>query len=122
MESATTKYQKLIEMMEAFVSGQGRSRDFVRQMEGEFATSDLDDDERFSDLRMALAMFGASDPEYDEKMLAGECKARAVHRAATSVLEEYGENGYLEKWVEHPFPIRHLELLSEQLALPQNAG
>ena len=48
--------------------------------------------------------------------------ARAVHRAATSVLEEYGENGYLEKWVEHPFPIRHLELLSEQLALPQNAG
>ena len=55
MESATTKYQTLIEMMEAFVSGQGRSRDFVRQMEGEFATSDLDDDERFSDLGMALA-------------------------------------------------------------------
>ena len=74
MESAATKYQKLITMMEAFLSGQSRSRDFVRQMEGEFATSDLDDDERFSDLQLALAMFGASDREYDEKMLAGECK------------------------------------------------
>jgi hypothetical protein len=74
MESATTKYQKLITMMEAFVSGQSRSRDFVTQMEGEFATSDLDDDERFSDLQLALAMFGASDREYDEKMMAEECK------------------------------------------------
>jgi hypothetical protein len=43
-------------------------------MEGEFATSDLDNDERFSDLQYALAMFGASDREYDEKMLAEECK------------------------------------------------
>ena len=67
------KYQKLIAMMEAFVSGQSRSRDFVTGMEGEFAASDLDDDERFSDLQLALAMFGASDREYDEKMLAGEC-------------------------------------------------
>lgn len=74
MESATTKYQKLIWMMEAFVSGQSRSRDFVTQMEGEFATSDLDDDERFSDLQLALAMFGAAGREPDEKMLAGECK------------------------------------------------
>jgi len=74
MESATTKYQKLVEMMEAFVAGQSRSRDFVTQMEGEFATSDLDDDERFSDLQLALAMFGAADREADEKKLAGECK------------------------------------------------
>ena len=61
-------------MMEAFVVGQSRSRDFVRQLEGEFATSDLDDDERFSDLQLALAMFGAGGREADEKMLAGECK------------------------------------------------
>ena len=72
MESAATKYQKLIAMMEAFVSGQSRSRDFVSQMEGEFATSDLDD-ERFSDLELALAMFGASDREHYEKMLASKC-------------------------------------------------
>ncbi len=75
MESASTvKYQKLIGMMDAFVSGQSRSRDFVGQMEGEFATSDLDDDERFCDLQLALAMFGAGDREDDEKMLASECK------------------------------------------------
>ena len=73
MESANNKYQKLIAMMEAFVSGQSRSRDFVSQMEGEFATSDLDD-ERLSDLELALAMFGASGREHDEKMLASECK------------------------------------------------
>ena len=69
-----TKYQKLIGMMEAFVSGQSRSRDFVSQLEGEFATSDLDDDERSEDLKWALAMFGASDIESDNKMLAGECR------------------------------------------------
>jgi hypothetical protein len=61
-------------MMEAFVSGQSRSRDFIKQMESEFAISDLDDDERFSDLQLALAVFGAADREADEKMLAGECK------------------------------------------------
>jgi hypothetical protein len=74
MESASkTKYQKFIEMLDAFVSGQSRSRDFVSRMEGEFATSDLDDDERFRDLQLALAMFGAGDRESDEKMLTSEC-------------------------------------------------
>jgi hypothetical protein len=73
MESEAAKYQKLMTMMEAFVSGQSRSRDFVKQMEGEFATGELADDDRFSDLQLALAMFGASDREHDEKMLAGEC-------------------------------------------------
>ena len=47
---------------------------FRQPEESEFATSDLDDDERFSDLQLALAMFGASDREYNEKMLVGECK------------------------------------------------
>jgi hypothetical protein len=56
-------------MMEAFVSDRSKSLDFVRQMEGEFATSDLDDDARFSDLQYALAMFGASSRQDDEKML-----------------------------------------------------
>jgi hypothetical protein len=68
-----TKYQKVIEMMDAFVSGRSRSWDFVGQIENEFAASPLDEDERFSDLQLALAMFGAGDREADEKMLAGEC-------------------------------------------------
>lgn len=68
-----TKYQKLVEMMDAFVSGRSRSRDFVGQIEGEFAASPLDEDERFQDLQLALAMFGAGEREADEKMLAGEC-------------------------------------------------
>jgi hypothetical protein len=75
MEAASkSKYQKLIVMMDAFVSGQSRSRDLVGQMEGEFATSDLDEDERFSELQLALAMFGAAEREQDEKALASECK------------------------------------------------
>lgn len=74
MESSSTKFEQLIQMMEAFVCGKSRSRDFVRKMEGEFATCGLDDDERFSDLQHALAMFGDSDREADEHMLAGECE------------------------------------------------
>lgn len=67
-------YQKLIEMMDAFIAGRSRSREFVGQMEGEFAASPLDEDDRFRDLQLALAMFGAGEREADEKMLAGECK------------------------------------------------
>jgi hypothetical protein len=72
--TAKTKYQKLIGMMDAFVSGQSRSRDFVSQMEGEFASNNLDDEERFGDLQLAFAMFGAAEREQDEKMLASGCK------------------------------------------------
>jgi hypothetical protein len=31
--------------------------------------------------------------------------AKAVHAAATKILETHGQNGYLEKWSEHPFPM-----------------
>jgi hypothetical protein len=68
------KYQRLIEMMDAFVIGRSRSREFVEQIEGEFAASPLDEDDRFRDLQLASAMFGAGDRESDEKALAGECK------------------------------------------------
>jgi len=68
------KYLHLIELMNAFVTGQSRSRDFVSLIEGEFVAMDLDGDERFSDLQLALAMFGAGEREADETMLAGECK------------------------------------------------
>jgi hypothetical protein len=65
---------KLIQMIDAFIAGESRSRDFVSQMEGEFAASGLDDDEQFSDLQYALAMFGAGSREDDEKMLVDECR------------------------------------------------
>ena len=48
--------------------------------------------------------------------------ARTVHGAATLVLKEHGEGGYIEKWGKHQFPSRQLTLLSELLALPHNAG
>ena len=74
MSSPSIQYRELIEAMEAFVSGSRRSRDYVRHMEGLFATSPLDEDERFSDLQSALALFGAGEREHDERMLASECR------------------------------------------------
>jgi hypothetical protein len=61
-------------MLNAFVAGGDRSREFVGKMEGEFADCGLDDDDRFSDLKIALAMFGAGDQAADEKMLGDECR------------------------------------------------
>lgn len=75
MESASEiRYKKLLGMMDAFVSGQSRSHEAVEQMEGEFAVTDLDGDERFKDLQLAFAMFGAGDREQDEQVLASECR------------------------------------------------
>ena len=71
---STAQYQQLVRMMDAFIAGEGRSRDFVKKMEDKFATCGLDDDDQFSDLQLALAMFGAGDREADEKMLVGECR------------------------------------------------
>lgn len=76
------RYQQLIRMMDVFIAGESRSREFVRNMEGEFAACGLDADERLRDLQLALAMFGAAGSEYDEKMLAAEC------RYALSLLRE----------------------------------
>jgi len=63
-------------------------------------------------------------PNVDGRLLfSSKCRpvvfARAVHDAATAVLDEHGESGYLEKWNEFPFPSQQLTLLSELLALPQ---
>lgn len=38
--------------------------------------------------------------------------AQAVYQAAKSILDEYGEAGYLEKWSDHPFPSQQLLELS----------
>lgn len=42
--------------------------------------------------------------------------ARAVERAATAVLTEYGAAGYRAKWVEYAFPLRELESLRAAIA------
>ena len=43
-------------MLEAFISGSQRSRDYVQSIETEFARH-LDEDSRFEDLQYALAMY-----------------------------------------------------------------
>lgn len=48
--------------------------------------------------------------------------AKAVHVAATAVLEENGEEGYRGKWNEHAFPMRLLALLGEEIALLTVSG
>ncbi len=44
---------------------------------------------------------------------------QAVHKAATSVLATYGEAGYKERWQEHEFPFKQLELLASCIAACQ---
>ena len=87
MESASTaKYQKLIRMMEAFVSGEGVSLQAVREMEAEFGACGLIEDDRFHDLMMALDLFAVPPTDFghssDPKHLATEC------RHALSVLKD----------------------------------
>jgi hypothetical protein len=45
-----------------------------------------------------------------------ETFAEAVHAAASAVLAEHGEAGYLEKWHEHPFPLGAFTELSRGLS------
>ena len=66
---------ELVQMVEAYLAGNGRTRDFIREMEGKFAASGLDGDDRFSDLQYALAMFGARTSEHDEELLARACQS-----------------------------------------------
>ena len=40
---------------------------------------------------------------------------RAIADGARRTLSEYGEDGYLASWVQHPFPTRYLDLLTERL-------
>lgn len=40
----------------------------------------------------------------------------AIVRGVEAVLDEYGEQGYERRWVEHPFPTYALDLVKEQLA------
>jgi hypothetical protein len=40
-----------------------------------------------------------------------ETFAKAVLSAAEKIFNEYGENGYKEKWAEHDFPLLQLQEL-----------
>jgi hypothetical protein len=42
--------------------------------------------------------------------------AEAIADGAQSVLDEYGEDEYLRRWIQHPFPVGHLELIRAYLA------
>jgi|GEM_PF-5386279 len=63
-------------MMEAFVSGESTSHEFIRQMNAEFWAAGLNEDDRFSDLLMALDLFGVPREDFgvDAKMLTSECQ------------------------------------------------
>lgn len=76
MPAPRPEHQKLIQMLEAFVAGENTSREFVKQIDAEFWACELNEDDRFSGLLMALDMFGVplEDHGYDEKMLAFECR------------------------------------------------
>jgi hypothetical protein len=79
MESASTaKYQKLIRMIETFVSGESTSLHAVREMEAEFGACGLVEDDRFHDLMMALDLFAVPNKDFgygcDPKHLASECR------------------------------------------------
>ena len=42
--------------------------------------------------------------------------ARAIATGAQAVLDEHGEDGYLQRWYEHPFPSGHLEAIQVWLS------
>jgi hypothetical protein len=85
--SMNKRYQQLVEMMEKFVENKFRSRSFVSRMGGEFISCGLNNDERFRDLLLALAMFGSGERAEDEDILAGQCEY------ALKVLTENGKKG-----------------------------
>lgn len=43
--------------------------------------------------------------------------ATAIADGAQAVLDEYGEEDYLTRWVAHPFPTAHLALIRDRLAV-----
>jgi len=65
-------YQHFIELLQAFIAAQKRSRDDVRALETEFARH-FDNDDRFADLQYELAMYGAEGGSSDAS-LTRECE------------------------------------------------
>lgn len=54
------------------------------------------------------------EPVFDVEVSRQEL-VRAVSEAAQAVLDEYGEEGYKKKWVQHDFPLDTLRLLQGSL-------
>ena len=42
--------------------------------------------------------------------------AQSIADGAQAVLDEYGEEEYLNKWVDHPFPTEHLAMIRARIA------
>jgi hypothetical protein len=83
----SSKFSGLIQMLEAFIEGKDQARGtiFVREMEGEFARLGLDDEEDFSDLQHAFAMYRGHDE--DVRDLRSEATF-AVRRLASQSAEQ----------------------------------
>jgi hypothetical protein len=77
------EYQPLAVMLEAFISGQQQSRDYVRSIETEFARH-FDEDSRFEDLQYALAMYQGHAADV-ERLLAASREALCELRAQSNV-------------------------------------
>lgn len=72
----TTKYQRLIQLMETFVSGQDKSVEIVRQIEVEFWACGLNEEDELSDLMVTLDLFGVPPDGFgtDTNDLARKCQ------------------------------------------------
>ena len=76
MDNNSTKYirgkiPELIDLSKNFIKGNGRYKNYVKNLEGLFAESELlDNDERFENLQYAFSMYGASSTsDHDNSML-----------------------------------------------------
>jgi len=77
-----------------------------------------------SDVRLRVLAFPDGDPlESDDRgQVIFESTvplreiASAIASGAQTVLDEHGQDGYLRRWVEHPFPVGHLRMIQANLA------
>jgi hypothetical protein len=77
-----------------------------------------------SDARLRVLAFAEAYPREpdDEGVVVFESRqtlrdmAVAIADGAQAVLDEHGADDYARRWVEHPFPLGHLEMIRVQLA------
>jgi hypothetical protein len=72
MDPTSAKPSRLVEMLTAFVEGKARSLSFAGEIETEFARTGLDEEEDFSELQHALALYRGT--EADEQVLEREAR------------------------------------------------
>jgi hypothetical protein len=113
---------ELLDAVVAVVEGEVAARASWEEEPGEYRWA-LDRDD--ADVRVRVLDFRESrgiveSPDEDGDVLLDQrCDlndfATAVAGAARSVLDEYGAEGYREKWVEHDFPLESLTRLEALL-------